>query len=49
MSVSSTQVPVVPLSTTVTWPLFGPAEFGPSAAAVPSRPRCLTPGPAKAT
>ena len=48
MSVSSTQVPVVPLSATSIWPLFGPAEFGPLAADVPSRPRCLTPGPAKA-
>ena len=48
MSVSSTQVPVVPLLTTSVWPLFGPAEFGPLAAEVPSRPRCLTPGPAKA-
>ena len=29
MSVSSTQVPVVPLLATTTWPLFGPAELGP--------------------
>ena len=46
MSVSSAQVPVVPLPGTVTWPLFGPSLFGPAPAAVPSSPRCPTPGPA---
>jgi hypothetical protein len=46
MSVSSIQGPVVLLPGTVTWPLFAPAELGPAAAAVPSSPRFLTPGPA---
>jgi hypothetical protein len=49
MSVSSTQVPFVWLCTTVTWPLLGPAEFGPSAGPDPSSPRCLTPGPTNPT
>jgi hypothetical protein len=42
MSISSTQVPVVPLPATTVWPLLGPAEFGPVAGAWPSRPRRLT-------
>ena len=44
MSVSSIQVPVVPLLTATIWPLFGPAEFGPVGRARAVQAEVLDPG-----
>ena len=49
MSVSSTHGPGKWLSATTVWPLFAPAEDGPSLALGPSMPSCFTPGPTKPT
>ena len=42
-------LPVVPLSGTVVWPLLAPAESGPAAGGEPSSPRPATPGPTSPT